>query len=283
MKIKLLIPFLILVSLAVPCMAETQSVEKQMEIVSSPVVTADPVTTFLNLYSYLQRDLGEGGIIVLDNETMALITATGTTHTPTSFFGRTFPDNTMTGYIPDVPADFATAIVAMVPDSKHAIEALKPYVADGRHVFLFIGMRLENVPDDTVIKPLDVFWIEDAMRERFDHRGLDADTAFSVLCNDMGFENNDELILYVIKDPSQFESLIARASSLMYPRQNTSTASVMLVVGVTLFLAVVIIAVSALGLWIARDGRAKKAVSSWIEEKKSGREKSSEEKKKDDK
>lgn len=254
--------FIALVCLFSPLYAEDgMSLEEEMEVVSSPVVTEDPVTTFLNLYSYLQRDMGEGGLIVMDNETMELITATGTSHTPAAFFGNTFPDNTMIGYIPSVPADVASVFAAMVPDSRHAIEALKPYIAENKDVFLFIGMRLENVPEDTVIKPLDVFYIEEALRDTFNHRGLDADKAFALLCEERNFESVDDLIIYVIENPSSVETLIAEAASLMYPRTGASDNSALITVATMLFAVALALALIGLGILLSkwlRKNRAEK-------------------------
>ena len=245
--------FIALVCLFSPLYAEDgMTLEKEMEVVSSPIVTEDPVTTFLNLYSYLQRDMGEGGLIIMDNETMELITATGTSHTPAAFFGNTFPDNTMIGYIPSVPADVASVFAAMVPDSRHAIEALKPYIAEDKDVFLFIGMRLENVPEDTVIKPLDVFYIEEALRDTFNHRGLDADKAFALLCEERDFESVDDLIIYVIENPTSVETLIAEAASLMYPRTALSDNSALITFATMLFAVALALALIGLGILLSK-------------------------------
>ena len=195
-----------------------QAYGEDMEVVSNPVVTADPVLTFLNLYSFLQRDLGQGGLVIMDNETMELITSTGTSSTPEGFFDNTFPSNTMFGYIPDVPPEVAALFAAMVPGSTHALEALKPVIAQGKPVFMFIGMRLEQVPEDTVIKPLDVYYVEKAIRQSCNLRGLDDEKAFEALRDSHGFETDDELVLYLIENPEEISAMIDEAAAIMYPR-----------------------------------------------------------------
>lgn len=196
-----------------------------MEIVAEPIVTDDPIRTFLNLYSFLQRDLGEGGIVVMDDETMELVTSVTTTSTGERFFASGVPDNTMYGYIPSVPPAAAMLILGMTPDSREAVEQMKTLVVENRKVFLFIAMRLEHVPEDTVIKPLDVHLVEKTVRAAFDHRGLDADRAFDVLCVELGLETADDLIVYIITDPMQLDGLIDRAAQLMYPRSERDNSA----------------------------------------------------------
>ena len=173
-----------------------------MEIVAEPIVSDDPIRTFLNLYSFLQRDLGEGGIVVLDDTTMELVTSVTT-----------------------VPPAAAMLILGMTPDSREAVEQMKTLVVENRKVFLFIAMRLEHVPEDTVIKPLDVHLVEKTVRAAFDHRGLDADRAFDVLCDELGLETADDLIVYIITDPMQLDGLIDRAAQLMYPRSERDNSA----------------------------------------------------------
>lgn len=229
MSLLLLVLYLVTPAFATDAMNEVEALGEDflqgMEIVAEPIVSDDPIRTFLNLYSFLQRDLGEGGIVVMDDTTMELVTSVTTSTTPERFFANGVPDNTMYGYMPSVPPAAAMLILGMTPNSREAVEQMKTLVVENRKVFLFIAMRLEHVPEDTVIKPLDVHLVEKTVRSAFDHRGLDADRAFDVLCDELGLETADDLIVYIITDPMQLDGLIDRAAQLMYPRSERDNSA----------------------------------------------------------
>ena len=229
MSLLLLVLCLVTPVFAIDAMDEVESLGEDflegMEIVAEPIVSDDPIRTFLNLYSFLQRDLGEGGIVVMDDTTMELVTAVMTSSTGERFFASGVPDNTMYGYIPSVPPAAAMLILGMTPNSREAVEQMKTLVVENRKVFMFIAMRLEHVPEETVIKPLDVHLVENTVRSAFDHRGLDADKAFDVLCDELGLETADDLIVYIITDPMQLDGLIDRAAQLMYPRSERDNST----------------------------------------------------------
>ena len=221
------------------------TVSESVEVVTEPLVSEDPVRTFLNLFSFLQRDLGEGGLVVLDDRTMELVTSTGTSHTPEWFFADGLPENLIFGYVPDVPPLAAMAFVSLVPDSRHAIQELRPYLDSGDHVFMYIGMRLDNVPDDFVLRPVEYDYFEVLVRRALSLRGLDDDMAIGALCAEYGLGGTDELVMMVIQDPAILDGLVDQAAMMLFPR-TVNDASSFGKAGVVLLIVAGILAVTAI-------------------------------------